>query len=97
MQVLVLHFPYILELLKTTRNKKKKHSKTIMLARSKLNSIESKVSEALINSEISHGDFMIIINEEKNYHELESIRMMNSQRSDSEKVNLIEVINKNLK
>ena len=62
-----------------------------MLARSKLNSIESKVSEALINSEISHEDFMIIINEAKKYRELkESIRMTNSQRSDSEKINLIE-------
>ena len=62
-----------------------------MLARSKLNSIKSKVSEALINSEISHEDFMIIINVEKKYRELkESIRMMNSQRSDSEKINLIE-------
>ena len=37
-----------------------------MLARSKLNSIESKISEALINNEISHEDFMTIINEEKN-------------------------------
>ena len=35
-----------------------------MLARSKLNSIESKISEALTNSEISHEDFMTIINEE---------------------------------
>ena len=62
-----------------------------MLARSKLNSIESKVSETLTNSEISHEDFMVIINEEKKYRELkESIRMMNSQRSDSEKINLIE-------
>ena len=33
-----------------------------MLARSKLNSIESKISEALINNEISHEDFMAIIN-----------------------------------
>ena len=75
---------------KTTRNKNKRHNK-IMLARSKLNSIESKVSETLINSEISHEDFMIIINEEKNYRDLkESIRMMNSQRSDAEKINLIE-------
>ena len=56
-----------------------------MLARSKLNSIESKISEALINKEISHEDFMLIINEEKNYREVkESIRMMNSQRSDTE-------------
>ena len=35
------------ELLKTTRNKKKKHNKVVMLARGKLNSIESKISEAL--------------------------------------------------
>ena len=50
---------------KTTRNKKKKYNKIFMLARSKLNGIESKISEALINNEISHEDFMLIINEEK--------------------------------
>ena len=50
------------KVLKTTRNKKKRHNKIIMSARSKLNSIESKVSEALIKSEISHEDFMVIIN-----------------------------------
>ena len=62
-----------------------------MLARSKLNSIESKISEALINNEISHEDFMTILNEEKKYRELkESIRMMNSQRSDVEKISLLE-------
>ena len=38
-----------------------------MLARSKLNSIESKISEALTNNEISHEDFMTILNEEKKY------------------------------
>ena len=76
--------------LKTTRNKKK-HNKIVMLARNKLNSIESKISEALINNEISHKDFMTIINEEKKHQELkESITMMNSQRSDVEKINLIE-------
>ena len=62
-----------------------------MLARSKLNSIESKISEALMDNEISHEDFETIINEEKKYRELkESIRMMNSHRSDAEKVSLIE-------
>ena len=61
-----------------------------MLARSKLNSIESKISESLINNEISHEDFMTILNEEKKYRELkESIRIMNSQRSDVEKISLI--------
>ena len=50
------------KLLKTTRNKKKKQN---MLARTKLNSIESKISESLINNEISHKDFMTIIKEGK--------------------------------
>ena len=34
--------------------------------KSTVNSIESKISEALINNETSHEDFMTIINEEKN-------------------------------
>ena len=45
------------KLLKTTRTKKKKHNKIVMPARSKLNSIESKISETLINNEISHEDY----------------------------------------
>ena len=50
-----------------------------MLARSKLNSITSKISEALINNKISHEDFMTITNEEKNYRKLiDNIRMMKS-------------------
>ena len=61
-----------------------------MFATGKLNSIESKISEALISNEISHEDFIAIINEEKKYRELkENIRMMSSQRSDTEKSNLI--------
>ena len=68
-----------------------------MIARSKLNSIESKISEALINNEISHEDFMTILNEEKKYRQMkESIRMMNSQQSDAEKVSLIEEGKKNM-
>ena len=68
MQVLVLHFQFLQDckkLLKTTENKKKKHNKIVMLARSKLNSIESKISEALKNNEICHEDFIAIIDEEK--------------------------------
>ena len=52
-------------LLKTTRKKKEKLNKFVMLARSKLKSIESKVSEALMNSEIIHENFVTIINEAK--------------------------------
>ena len=36
-----------------------------MLARSELNSIESQMSETLINNEISNEDFMTIINDKK--------------------------------
>ena len=68
------------KLLKMARNKKKNLNKIVMLARSKLNSIESKISEALINNETSHENFVTIINEERNYRELkETIRMMKSQ------------------
>ena len=78
----------IKELLKTTR-KKKKHNKIDILARGKLNNIESKISEALINNITGHKDLMIIINEAKKYLELkESIRVTKSQRSDTEKNNL---------
>ena len=68
------------KLLKATRNKTKKHNEIVMLARSKLNSIESKISKALMNNQVSHEDFMTIINEEINYRELkESIRMIKGQ------------------
>ena len=63
---------------------------TNWIARSKLISIKSKISEAVINNKISHEDFMTIINEDKKHKRLKkSIRMMNSQRSDTEKNNLI--------
>ena len=62
------------KLLKTTRNKK-----FVIIARRKLNSIESKISEAVINNDISYQDSIAIIIEERNYQELkESIRMMHS-------------------
>ena len=82
---------FVKAFLKTIINKKKKQNKIVMLARSKLNSIESKISKALMDNEISHEDFETIINEEKKYRGLkESIGVMNSHRSDAEKVNLIE-------
>ena len=37
-----------------------------MLSKSKLNNIESKIYEALINNEVSHENFTTIINEERN-------------------------------
>ena len=42
------------KLLKATGNEKKKHNKIVMLARNKLNSIESEISKALTKNEINH-------------------------------------------
>ena len=47
----------IKKLLKETRKKKKEHSKIIILAKSKLNGIESLMSQALIDLDISHEEF----------------------------------------
>ena len=57
----------IKKLLKTTRNKKKKHDKILMLAKSKLNSIESLVSRALIDMDINHEEFITILKEKDKY------------------------------
>lgn len=49
------------------------------------------ISKALIDFEISHENYTFFISEKKKYRRLkESIRMMKNQRSDAEKVKLIE-------
>ena len=49
------------KLLKTAIKKRKTIIKLLCLARTKLSNIESKISKALINNEISYEDFMTII------------------------------------
>ena len=44
------------------KKKKKKHDKIVLLAKSKLNSIEVLISKALIDSVISHDEFVLINN-----------------------------------
>ena len=44
----------------------------------------------MVNSEISHEDFTTITNEKENSRELKDIRMMKTQKSDTERNNLIE-------
>ena len=46
----------------TLRKKKKKHDKIVLLAKSKLNNIEALISKALIDSNISHDEFVLINN-----------------------------------
>ena len=66
-------------MLKITRNKKKKHNNIVMLAKSKLNSIKTLISQALIVLEISHEEFKAIVNEKEKQKKIkESIRMMKS-------------------
>ena len=69
----------IKKLLKETRKKKKKHSKVIMLATSKLNRIETLI--ALIDLDISHEEFKKIVYEKEKYDQMkESIRNTKSKR-----------------
>ena len=49
------------KLLSTSRNKKKKHDKIFVLAKSKLNSIETLISQAVTDMEISHEEFFTIL------------------------------------
>ena len=61
----------------------KKHNEIVMLAKSKLNSIETLMSQALINLDISHEEFKTIVNEKEKYEQTkESIRNFISDISD---------------
>ena len=51
------------------KKKKKKHDKIVLLAKSKLNSMEVLISKALIDSVISHEEF-VLINVLKQYNEM---------------------------
>ena len=53
-----------------TRNKRKKHDKILMLAKSKLNCIEILVSQALLDMEISHEEFITILKEKDEYEKM---------------------------
>ena len=65
----------IKKLLSITKNKKKKHGKILMLAKCKLNSIEALVSQALIDMEISHEEFIAIFKEKDKYEKMkENVR-----------------------
>ena len=50
-----------------TRNKEKKHDKILILAESKLNSIETLISEVLNDLDISHEEFEMILNKKDKY------------------------------
>ena len=67
------------KLLNITRNKKKKH-KILMLAKSKLNSIETLISQALIDIDISHEEFIRVLKEKDKYEKMkENLRSKNEE------------------
>ena len=79
----------IKKLLSITRNKKEKHDKILMLAKSKLNSIETLVSQALIDMEISHEEFNAIIREKQKYERMkENVRNVSERSSAKEQENM---------
>ena len=57
----------ITKLLNITVKKKKKHDKILMLAESKFNSIETLMSQALADLDISHEEFIMILKEKDRY------------------------------
>ena len=58
------------KLLNITRKKKKKHDKILMLAKSKLNSIDTLISQALIDMDISQEEFITILKEKDRYERM---------------------------
>ena len=70
----------IKKLLSVKSNKKKKHDKILMLAKSKLNSIETLVSRALIDMEISHEEFITILKKKGKCEKMkENVRNVNAK------------------
>ena len=60
----------IKKLLNITISKKKKHDKILMLAESKFSSIETLMSQALGNLDISHEEFIMILKEKDRYERM---------------------------
>ena len=55
-----------------------------MLAKSKLNSIETLISQALIDMEIAHEEFVTVLNEKDKYE-----KMKENLRSEGEKQEIL--------
>ena len=74
-------------LLKLTKKRKKKHNKIIVLAKNKLNTIDTLLSSALNDSEISHEEFTNIITETNIYENIkENIKKLTTESSEEEKL-----------
>ena len=64
----------------TIKKKRKKHDKIVLLAKSKLSSIEVFIYKALIDSNISHDEFVLINNVLKKLYDMkEEIKNSNDK------------------
>ena len=79
----------IKKLVNITRNKKKKHNKILMLAKSKLNSIETLISQALIDTEINHEKFITILREKVKYKKMKENVKNKSERQENTRLNSV--------
>ena len=79
----------IKKLLSITRNKKKKHDKILMLAKSKLDSIETLVSQALIDTDINHEKFNAIIREKQKYERMKENLRKVSEKQENMRLNSV--------
>ena len=68
-------------LLKLTKKRRKKHNKIIVSAKNKLNMIDTLLSSALNDSEISHEKFTNIINEANIYENFITIEPSSLERT----------------
>ena len=69
-------------MLKVTKKRKKKHNKIIALPNNKLNTIDTLLSSALTDSEISHEKFTNIITETNIYENIkENIKELTTESS----------------
>ena len=89
------------KLLKTTRNKKKKHDKILMLVKSKVNSTESLVSKALIDMDRSHEEYITILKEKDKYENMkENVRniseKLKQEKQENKRLNIVNSRTKNL-
>ena len=70
------------KLLNTTRNKKRKHDKILLLAKSKIDSIETLIYQALTDMDISLEVFVIILKEEDKYEKMKDNLRSNNEKSE---------------
>ena len=80
----------IKKLLDITKNKKKKHDKILMLIKSKFNSIDTLIFQAVIDMDMSHEEFITILKEKDRYEMMkENLKNKNGESYEIIKFNSV--------